>query len=63
MKNHSSIGYRNVPGGSGINPNIRGEMIPVSLEDMVIRGSRTQRRWALNEMRKLAREKARQVKP
>lgn len=57
----SATYYRNVPGGSGINPNTRGEMVAVSLEDMVVRGSRTQRRWALNELRKLAREKTRQV--
>jgi len=62
MKNHSSVGYRNVPGGSGINPNIRGEMVAVTLDDMVESGSRQQRRWALKEMRKLARENVRQAR-
>ncbi|MFH1494113.1 MAG: hypothetical protein ABIG70_04885 [Pseudomonadota bacterium] len=60
MKKHTSIGYRNVPGGSGINSNTKGEMVPVALEDMIVTGSRTQRRWALKEMRKIAREKLRQ---
>jgi hypothetical protein len=57
MKNHSAIGYRNVPGGSGINPNTRGEMVAVPLYDMIESGSRQQRRWANKEMRKIAREK------
>lgn len=60
MKNHPSTYYRNAPGGSGINSNTKGQMIPVALEDMIATGSRTQRRWALKEMRKIAREKLRQ---
>lgn len=57
----SATYYRNVPGGSGINPNTCGEMVAVPLYDMIESGSRQQRRWALKEMRKLAREKTRQV--
>ncbi|MDP2785042.1 MAG: hypothetical protein Q8O38_10700 [Sulfurimicrobium sp.] len=62
MKNNHSSYYRNVPGGSGINPNIRGEMVAVTLDDMVDTGSRTQRRWALKELRKLAREALRETR-
>lgn len=60
MKNHSKTNYRNVPGGSGLNPNTRGQMIPVALEDMIVAGSRTQRRWAMKEMRKQARAELKQ---
>jgi hypothetical protein len=62
MKKRTSCGYRNVPGGSGINPNTRGKMVAVTLDDMIESGSRQQRRWALKEMRKLARENARQAR-
>lgn len=49
--------YKNTPGGSGINPNTQGKMVPVALEDLLDTGSRTQRRWAAKELRKLEREK------
>lgn len=60
MKNHHSTHYGNAPGGSGINSNTRGQMVPVTLEDMIETGSRTQRRWAIKELRKIARTNLKQ---
>lgn len=57
MKTHTQSGYGNVPGGCGLNPNTQGKMMPVALEDLLDTGSRTQRRWAAKELRKLEREK------
>ena len=62
MMNNASY-YRNTPGGCGnINPNLRGEMIPVALEDILSTGSREQRRWAETELRKVARAKVRELR-
>jgi hypothetical protein len=55
--------YRNTPGGCGnINPNLRGKMIPIELEDILSTGSRAHRRWAEKEMRKMARAKVRELR-
>lgn len=55
MKNISHSNYKNMPGGVGFSSNSKGQMIPVALEDMLISGSRAQRRFAEKELRKIAR--------
>lgn len=41
------------PRGCRLSTNTTKNMVPVALEDLVIQGSRAQRRWAERELRKL----------
>lgn len=45
--------YKQVPRGCRFSTNLTRKMVPVSLDDMAVEGTRAQRRYARREIRKL----------
>lgn len=45
--------YNEFPRGCRFSTNLTRRMVPVTLEDMAVQGTRAQRRYALRELRKL----------